>query len=364
MEDVYAAVLAGGSGTRFWPASRSRQPKQLLPLSPDGGVLIVEALRRLAPFISEERTFISTSEQLVAQTQQALPGLPATAFLAEPEPKNTAPCVGWVAEVIGRRTPESVVIVVPSDQHIQDVPGYQAMLRRAIDSARNGKITTLGIYPTRPETGYGYIKAGRETADGVREVAAFVEKPNQLRAEEYVAAGNYYWNAGIFIFRAQDMLNAMQDHMPALHDLLMQVRVGAQIGQAEEQRAVARLFTEAAPISIDYGIAEKTQLNVVPADVGWSDLGSFQVAWELASKDADGNLAPTGSVIIDSQNNLVMDFRPSSEKSERQTVALVGVQDMCVVLTTDAMLVVPRERCQDVKEVVSLLKQQGRTYLT
>lgn len=353
---VFAVVLAGGSGTRFWPASRRSRPKQLLALGPGEGSLIQQTVHRLLRLCPPERIKIATGAHLLKATQEALPMLPSSAFMGEPCARNTAPCIGWAVEQISREHPDAVVVVVPSDQYIRDTAAFEDAIRCAVETASAFQVVTLGIQPTRPETGYGYIQAGPKHADGAYQVERFVEKPDRVTAERYLQEGNYYWNAGMFIFRASQMLTAIELHLPKLHAGLMHLRSAAQKGPDLEARATAQLFAEAESISIDFGVMEKLDhIAVVPADIGWSDLGSFEVAWELAPKDANGNAAPPSAIIIDSEENLVLDYRHHPSPA---AIALVGVRGMCVVQTDDGLLVIPRDRSQEVRRVVEHLAKQ------
>ncbi len=393
----YAVVMAGGSGTRFWPASRRHSPKQLLRIAPGSQETLIEAtVQRLAPLCPSEHLLIATGEHLMAATRAALPQLPAECFLGEPQARNTAPCIGWAAALIAARDPEAVVMVVPSDQHVTDEPAFQRALARAVASAESGVITTIGVQPTRPETGYGYIELGAEVeglpvvslADdagvaspngdvaldgaqvsltdpgGVRpaatahRVARFVEKPDRATAERYLASGRYVWNAGMFIFRAGDMMAELERHLPELSQGLK--RLAAARGTREEAAIAQEVFAAAPSISIDYGVMERAErLHVVPAAFGWSDLGSWESSWELGARDSAGNVAPACAALVDAQRNLVCDLRAAPSDKPR-VVALVGVSDLCVVETDDALLIIPRERAQDVRQVVELLKQRGR----
>jgi mannose-1-phosphate guanylyltransferase len=359
-KNIYAVILAGGSGTRFWPASRVAFPKQLLPLGPSPDSLIRETYRRLSSLTTADKILVATGRHLLTGTRGELPELPESSFLGEPSAKNTAPCIAWAVERIARRDPNALVVVVPSDQYIENEARFLGCLDTALRSAELGSITVLGIEPTRPETGYGYIQAGAQVDAGIWKVKRFVEKPNRSTAEEYLRAGGYYWNAGMFVFRASVFMTELGRYMPKLAEGVRQIGVAAT--QGREQEAVEELFATTESVSIDYGIMERTEaINVVPADVGWNDLGSFQVAWELASKDQAGNASPEGTVLIDANNNLVMDKRTTPD---RRVISLVGVSDMCVIQTDDALLIVPRERCQDVRDVVKALKDSGRGSLT
>ena len=357
---VYSVILAGGSGTRFWPASRARRPKQLLALGPSDESLMRETVRRVAPLSPPERVLIATGKRLLDATRKALPELPETAFLGEPQAKNTAPCIGWAASIAHRRDPDAVVMVLPSDQHVGDEAAFLSALRQALVSARAGVITTVGIQPTRPETGYGYIEVGDAVADGVAQVVRFVEKPDTPKAQEYFRSGRYVWNSGMFFFRAKDMLEALREHAPEISSGLRAIQEAAARGGDAEAAATEEAFEGFPSISIDYAVMERAKrLHVVPADFGWSDLGSWQSAWELSEKDAANNAVPDGTVLVDARGNLVS----TSAAADGKLVALVGVEGLVVVDTGDALLVMPRERSQDVRAVVDALKAAGRSDL-
>jgi mannose-1-phosphate guanylyltransferase len=360
---TYAVILAGGSGTRFWPASRRSRPKQLLSIAPGRDEsLIAGAVRRLAPLCPADRVFIATGEHLLAATERALPGLPKSAFLGEPIARNTAPAIAWATLKVAQRDPRAVVIVVSSDQHIQDEAALLGALRRAAAEAEQGQIVTLGIAPTRPETGYGYLKQGTQSRPGVYAVERFVEKPDLETAKKYLARGGYYWNAGIFVFRADVMLAAVERHMPTLAQQLELLRSTLEKAPEREREVTRMLFETAPSISIDYAIMEREpDLRMVPCDAGWSDLGSWQAVWELSQRDAQGNAAPSDSVLLDANNNLVVDL--SNGSCPRKVFALVGVRDVCVIHSDDALLVIPRSDTQAVRDVVEQLSKRGRADL-
>ncbi len=354
--NVYALILAGGAGTRFWPASRASLPKQLLPLV-GSSALITQTAERVLPLVGWERLLVATGKHLVEQTAELLTELLAGNMLVEPAPRNTAPCIGWAAFRVARTDPDGVLLVLPSDHHVQDLEGFGDALAEAVRSAASGMITTIGIRPTHAETGYGYIELAEEAAGSEALPALrFVEKPDRARAEAFVEGGRHLWNAGMFIFRARDMVAAIRAHMPALAEGLDAIDRAAQAG--EEDAAVERIFPTLPAISIDHGVMDHLdRFAVVPGDFGWSDVGSFQTAWELADKDMAANAAPPGSVFLDARRNLVMDLRKKAP--ERRVIALLGVEDLVVVETDDALLVVPRARSQDVKEIVAALKARG-----
>jgi mannose-1-phosphate guanylyltransferase len=355
MLKLYAVVMAGGSGTRFWPASRKSCPKQLQPIGPTEEPLIRATVRRLRPICPPERILIATGENLLEATRAALPELPSSSFIGEPEPRNTAPCIGWATGLIRRTDPDATIMVVPSDHHIEDEAGYLSTIERAVRSAESGTITTIGIHPTRPETGYGYLELGAEVAPGIHTAHRFIEKPDRFHAEQYATSGRHVWNAGMFFFRADQMLAAIGEHLPQLSEGLTRIERAAAQGAEAERAETSSVFAGLKAVSIDYGVMERlARLNVVSGSFGWSDLGSWESAWELASKDGAGNAGTETTVFVDAQGNLVRQLG-----SRRKVVALLGVEDLCIIETDDALLVMPRERAQDVRSVVVELGRRG-----
>jgi mannose-1-phosphate guanylyltransferase len=355
MAATFAMIMAGGSGTRFWPLSRAARPKQLLPLG--GDVSLLRATRdRIANLVRPEHTLVVTSELLAPAIRAELPELPPENVLAEPVGRNTAPCVGWAASVVARTDPEAVLAVLPADHHIGDTPGFERVLSRAIEAARAGDMVTVGIRPTRPETGYGYVELGEELAPGVVRARRFVEKPDELRARQFLASGRFLWNSGMFFFRADELLSSVRQHLPGLGDALRQYDDAAQRG--EELALVRSTYATLPDISIDHGVMEKAaRIAVVPGDFGWSDVGSWTSAWELATRDSDENALFGEVVAVDTRGSYV---RGTSGKA----VAVVGLEDVVVVDTPDALLVMPRSRAQDVRAVVNALKaRKGNQYL-
>ncbi len=366
MPEVHAVILAGGSGTRFWPASRRDRPKQLLPLAGRADEpLIAATVRRLDPLVPPSRVWIATGGRIAEATAAALPSVPRAQILVEPVARNTAAPIGWAAATLARRDPEALVAVLPADHFIADEVGFRAVLARALDAAREGYLATVGVVPTRPETGYGYIEVGAplgprgSALEGVSAVERFVEKPDRARAQAFVAGGRHLWNAGMFFFRAGVMRQAIAAHLPALAAGLDELDAAAARGQ--EAEALARIFPTLPSISIDHGVMEKAaKLAVVPGSFGWNDIGSWETTWELSARDASGNALPEGSVAVDASNNLVRDLTTGAAGA-RKRFALVGVHDLVLVETDDAVLVIPRERAQDVRAIVDALHARGET---
>jgi mannose-1-phosphate guanylyltransferase len=256
--------------------------------------------------------------------------------------------------VIAAHDPDAVVMVLPSDHFIGNESAFRSALTRALRAAEAYDIATIGVVPTRPETGYGYIEVGAEMGDGVSDALRFAEKPDRARAEAYVAGGKHLWNAGMFFFRARAMKDAIAKHLPELARGLAQIEADPQ--------ALGAVFPSLPSMSIDHGVMEKAgNIGVIHGEFGWSDVGSWQSAWELAEKDAQGNALPTGGVAIDARGNLVRDLREST--TAKKIIALVGVSDLVVVDTDDALLIIPRDRAQDVREVTRTLRDRGQSKL-
>ncbi len=348
----WAVVLAGGSGTRFWPASTRERPKQLLPLGGTDEPLLAASVRRIGALVPPERVLVATSAHLVDQTRAALPHLPRENFLAEPIARNTAPCIAWANGWIAARDRDAVVGVFPADHAVLDEGSFGDVLHRAFETAFGGHITTVGLRPTRPDTGFGYIEIGDAISAHARRVARFVEKPRREIAETFVAGGRHLWNGGMFFFSVAKMAQAIEESLPELHAAVSSML------EARDDAALLEAFSRAPAISIDHGVMEKTPgLAVVPGDFGWSDVGSWEAAYDLADKDADGNAAAgLDLVAVRSTGNLVRDLR---ERRTPRVVALVGVSDLVVVETDDALLVLRRDAAQDVKQITEALARRS-----
>ncbi len=353
MQDVFAVIMAGGSGTRFWPQSRKAWPKQFLALADSEQSLLQRTVSRLSGAIPHDRIIVVTSERHAEATREQLPELPPGNVLAEPSARNTAPCVAWAAAHVSARSPRAVMAVLPSDPHIQDEAGYREVLARAIAAGNDGGLVTIGISPTRPETGYGYIEVGAELREGVNRVNRFVEKPDLERAQGFLHAGNFLWNSGMFFFRADVVLEEFERQLPDLFQFALGCR--EQLGRGSDAEYVKTQYDALTSISIDHGIMERARdIRVVPGSFGWFDIGSWTTAYELAEKDDDGNARLAEAALVDCERCYV---RGTSGKM----IALVGLKDLIVVDTEDALLILPRERAQDVRRVVELLKAPGRT---
>ncbi|HHL40382.1 MAG TPA: mannose-1-phosphate guanylyltransferase/mannose-6-phosphate isomerase [Deltaproteobacteria bacterium] len=345
---LYGVILAGGVGTRFWPLSRRTTPKQLLGIVGRDS-LLKATIKRLRPLVAPERTFVVTNAEQAWLIETHLGADDtAPAFVIEPMGRNTAPAIGLAAMNLVKEDPEAVMAVLPADHMIKEAAAFRKALRAAAELAAEGGLVTFGIVPTRPETGYGYIKArrGEEKVVGgitARPVERFVEKPDLKKARAYLRSGSYYWNSGIFVWKAARILEEMAEHLPSVYRGLERIRNGAD---------AAREFRRMEDISIDYGILEKTRgIVVLEAPFTWSDLGSWSSLRDVMKTDKAGNIVRGRAVDIGSSGSIII-------ASER-LVATIGLKDMVVVDTDDSTLVCPVERAQQVKDMVGLLKKKG-----
>jgi mannose-1-phosphate guanylyltransferase len=352
MSDAYALILAGGGGTRLWPASRRSRPKQLLTLAGTES-LLGATFRRTAAVFTRERTLIVTAEDQAAAIRAAIPELPAENLVAEPAPRNTAAAVGLGAAVVARRAGrDTVLAVLPSDHHVTDEAAFAEVMRLAVTQAKDA-IVTVGIMPTRPETGFGYIERGAPIAPGVFAVSRFVEKPSPQQAAAYLDAGTFAWNAGMFFFTAERFFQEARAHLPALANAL-----DASLTEPDFRAAVAERYPGLPSISIDYGIMERAQgIRVVPGTFGWSDVGSWAALPEIRPADAAGNVVSGDAVIADSRGSVII-AEPGAP-----LIGVVGAGDLVVVSTKDAVLVIPKSRAQDVRRIVEELTAKRRLEL-
>ncbi|HEY3359861.1 MAG TPA: sugar phosphate nucleotidyltransferase [Polyangia bacterium] len=348
--------MAGGGGTRLWPASRRKRAKQFLSLGGSGGESLLGAtVRRLGPVAPLARTFVVAAGSQVGDVLQAVPGLPRENVIAEPVGRNTAPCIGLAAEAIAARDPDAVLAVLPADHHIGDEPAFQAAVAAALElAAREDRIVTVGVRPSRPETGYGYIRTSPAPVAGPAfEAEAFVEKPDGVTARRYLESGRYLWNSGMFFFPARRILAEIREHLPDMAGPLDELRAAFTTAGADAAATIQRVFPGLRSISIDYGVMEHAAgILVLPADFGWNDVGSWSALSDINRKDADGNVALGETLVRHAANNVVV-----SESG--QLVALVGVEGFIVVTTPDAVLVCPKDRAQEVREIVAELERRG-----
>jgi mannose-1-phosphate guanylyltransferase len=364
--DFYPVILAGGRGTRFWPLSRKRRAKQLLPL--DGKQsMIQQTVKRLLPLAPSRRFWIITNDDLRPAIVKQLSKIDKRQVLAEPVGRNTAPAIGLAAFLLLRKNPEAVIGLFPSDHVIGDEEGYRETVRRGVDLAAAGQnVVVMGIRPTRPETGYGYVEAGAAFDENALRVRRFTEKPDAERAAGFLAAGNYFWNSGMFLWSAATLANALREHLPRTAPILEEI--AASFGTRKFDATFRKLYPKCENISVDYAVLEpssakgeeRSNLLCLPADFGWNDLGSWTALHEHhSSKNAaeDRNvIASVGSFILNARGNYI--------HAPGKFVAAVGVDDVVVVETEDALLITTRERAQDVGKVVKYLDDKKLAKLT
>lgn len=362
----YPVILAGGRGTRFWPMSRKKRAKQLLAL--DGKqTMIQQTVARLLPLAPGKQFWVITNDDLRSAILKQLPKLPKAQVLAEPAARNTAPAIGLAAFLLLRNNPDAVIGMFPSDHVIADEKLFRATLERGIQIAASGEnIVVIGIHPTRAETGYGYIEAGSTSADGASRVRRFTEKPDAAKAAEFVAAGNYFWNSGIFLWSARTLANALHEHLPKTALLLEQI-AGA-FGTRKFAATFRKLYPKCENISVDYAILEPRSAKgeqagnifCLPADFGWNDLGSWTALHEhhnAKTKPPEGNLIyGAGACVLNAEGNYI--------HAPGKFVAAVGVSNLVVVETEDALLITTRQHSQDVGKVVKYLDEKKLHKLT
>jgi len=356
---LFPVIMAGGSGTRFWPLSRKDRPKQFLALAGETSLLRA-TVDRLPPLARVDRTFVVCGPSHAPAVRRLVPKLPKANVVVEPCARNTAPCVGLAALHVAAREPRGIVIMLPADHHISRADAFRSALAAAASVAEKGSIATIGIRPSRPETGYGYLKVGsRLPAAGKargalapHKVERFVEKPDVVTAARYLAEGSYLWNSGIFAFRADVILDEIRRAMPVLGEQLQVIERA--IGTPAYARTLKRVFPDCPSISIDYGVMEKShRIAVVPADFGWSDVGSFAALPEVRAVDGEGNLTEGEGLVVDGRDNVVLGHG-------RRPLAVVGLDGVVAVDAGDAILVVRRDRAQDVRKAVEELRRRGR----
>lgn len=348
---VYGIILAGGGGTRFWPLSRKALPKQFLNLT-GRDILVNETFDRLTQVMPKENIFVVTNTLYAGQTVELMQGrIKEDHILKEPAARNTAACIGYAAMEILQKYGDGVLCIVPSDHSIRQETLYAQTLQQGVELAENSdSLVTIGITPSYPATGYGYIKSGIEK-DGYRTVEEFVEKPSETMAKEYLREGCYFWNSGIFIWRAAVILYAFQKLLPDIYDCLR--TIGENMGTEEEEQVLAEIYPRIPKLSIDYGIMERAD-NVVMLEgsFGWNDVGSLDAIALLHDADAGGNVSMGNHVLMDTEGTICY--------SKNKLIAAAGVKDLIIVEAEDAVLVCSKEKAQEVRKLVELLEADGK----
>jgi mannose-1-phosphate guanylyltransferase / mannose-6-phosphate isomerase len=361
-KNIHAVIMAGGAGTRFWPLSRESSPKQMLKIVGED-TMIRQTIKRLLGFVPNENISIVTSEKLKfdlsIHLEELKNGKGRLKILTEPFGRNTAPAIGLAAVYLKKTKTDPIMIVLPADHSILSEDIFIETLKTAIQCAEEGWLVTLGIKPSRPETGYGYIKAGGRVrgAKGtgvpfvVKKVERFTEKPDAKTAQKYLKDSNYLWNSGIFVWNTSVILEEIKKYVPALYKGLLKIEKA--LGTEDERKIIEEVYSELNSVSIDYAVLEKSNnVMVVPADIGWSDVGSWAALDEALAHDEKGNIIKGNVIDFESRDSIVF--------SGNRLVATIGLKDMVVVDTADATLVCCKENAQDVKKVVDELKKHGR----
>jgi len=353
--NIYAVIMAGGVGSRFWPQSRERSPKQVLEIVGSGS-MISNTIARIQPMVQSEHVLVVTNKLQKDIIHHQVPSVPLDHILTEPLGRNTAPCIGLAAKWISHYDPDAVMIVLPADHIIRDTDEFLRVLQRAAQLAQESDaLVTIGIKPTHPETGYGYIQFEDSTeknpyaTDGIYRVKTFAEKPNLETAEKFLKSGDFLWNSGMFIWKASVILREIENYLPELGEQLSKLE--QTIGTAAYQATLDHVYGVIRSISIDYGVMEKaSKVFVAKGDFGWSDVGSWDEVVRLTPIDGEGN-ALRGTVIAkDSHGNYI--------DAGNKAVAVIGVDEVIVVVTDDAVLICKKGRSQDVKEVVDYLRRK------
>ncbi|MCS7085667.1 MAG: mannose-1-phosphate guanylyltransferase [Bacteroidia bacterium] len=365
MSQRFALVMAGGVGTRFWPLSRTRRPKQFLDVTGKAGKSLLQTtVERLEGVIAHENVYIATNAAYVDLVLKQLPSMTKERVLAEPVMRNTAPCIALATfKLVKTAGEDAVLVILPADHYIEEADDYRRVLERGMEAAAHcDDVITIGIKPTRPDTGYGYIQY-HEQADawGCHKVKTFVEKPHLALAEQFLLSGDFVWNAGIFIASLRTLRNAFRTFMPDLYEALAAVQ--KHFNTRTEARILASVYAGLRSISFDYGVMEKNpNVRLIPAVWHWSDLGTWEAAYSYQDKDFLGNATGgANALVLDGENNIV---RLAGKHAEKKVVALKGVSGLIVVDTDDALLICPRGGEQSVRDVVEEVKKHfGSEYV-
>ena len=357
---MHAVIIAGGSGTRFWPKSRENLPKQLLNISGQE-TLIQNTVGRISSIISAENIWVITNEQHAFETCYQLKkmGFPPSQLLTEPIARNTAAAIGYSAKILSQRNPDAIMAVFPADHVITTIEPFLKLLKQAETIANENHLVTLGIKPTSPETGYGYIKQGKAIEENSFKVDRFIEKPDKLTAEKYLKEGSYYWNSGIFVWKVSTLLNEISLYLPKLHEQLEELTsntapIKGKYPYQKLSESGKKIFHSLESVSIDHGVMEKsTNVAVLPAEIGWNDVGTWTSLAEISKNDSHGNVINGNVVSVENSDSII--------QAENRLVAALGLKGIIVVDTPDALLVCPKERAQDVKKIVEQIKSEKRS---
>lgn len=355
----YVAIMAGGIGSRFWPMSRTAYPKQFLDVLNSGKTLIQWTYERYVQFLPVENIFIVTSEEYVSIVATQLPNLPKENILAEPSKKNTAACIAYISFKLAQKDPDATFVVAPSDHLILEQEKFQNIIEKSLDFVANIKaLATLGIQPTHPNTGYGYIQyEGLEVSKDVYKVKTFTEKPTQEIAESFLASGDFLWNAGIFAWKASTILTAFEKYQPEMFELFDQEK--SKFNTPEEKKAIQKIYPQCVNISIDIAIMEKADnVYVIPASFGWSDLGTWNSAYDNLEKDYFANAVAADNVIVIDATKCMINA------PKDKLVVVQGLDDFIIVDTKDVLLICSKDKEQSIKEYVAEVKRhKGDKYI-
>ena len=348
----YVAIMAGGIGSRFWPMSRTNYPKQFLDILGTGKTLIQQTFERYAKLVAPENIYVVTAQDYADIVQKQLPDLPVENILAEPSRKNTAPCIAYIAFKLLNKDPEAVMVAAPSDNLVLETKEFIRTANRALDFVDHiNALVTIGIKPTYPNTGYGYIQHDTmEVSSEIFKVKTFTEKPNAELAKTFLASGDFLWNAGIFTWKVKNIIAAFEKHLPEMHELFAAEK--DKFNTPGEKAAVAEIYPQCTNISVDFGVMEKADnVYVIPGSFGWSDLGTWTSAWENKEKDYFGNAVVGNKVMaIDAKNCMV-------HVPVNKLVLLQGLEDFIIVDTKDALLICKKDKEQEIKEYVAEVKR-------
>ena len=353
-----ALIMAGGRGERFWPRSRKATPKQFLSLTNSERTMIQNTVDRILPLVDVKNIYIATNAEYRDLAREQLPEVPEENILCEPAARNTAPCIGWGAAAIRKRYGDAMMLVLPSDHQIMQPHLFRSVLRSAMEVAEGTDgLVTLGISPTAPDTGYGYIQYDPETPSGFTgafRVRRFVEKPDADTARQYLASGEYLWNSGMFIWKASAILREMETYLPEHYGILQ--RIEDAMGTEKEAETLGTLFVQMKPISIDYGVMERVKnAYVLPASFGWDDVGSWLAVERMNTANDMGNVIKGDVVAVNSTRCIV--------QGGERTIAMVGLEDTIIVDTKDALLVCAKDSAGEIKKVLEVLRAVNRTEL-